>query len=500
MRIAAYCRVSTDKEDQLNSIEMQKKFFSDYAEKNSYQLVSIYADEGISGTKIKNRTEFQRLMVDAKKGLFDLVAVKDISRFARNTVDFLQSIRSLKSLGIETTFLTANMTVLGNSEFVLTIFGALAQEESANMSKRIKFSKHMNAEKGRVPNQVYGYNKVKGDYFNLYINEEESRWVKQMFDWYTKERHGAMKIAHLLNGMGIKTKRGNKWSQVAVGRILRNELYCGKIINGKEEVADFLTGERTVNDPEDWFITEKPELAIISTEQFDKAQNIVKDRHDCFNIKKERHSNKYPLSTLIKCKDCGFSFRRMEVTYKNTYVRWVCSGRNMYGVGSCKNKIKIDEQEILTEIDRYLSSILENRDPVIKFAESEYKKHIEDNADEESSISIIKTSLSDKERRRQKFLDMYADDLISRKEMNEKVSEINRDIELLKSELTKAIGYRPDIPNPHDISEAFNKIEKISAADSKSNAQLKEIFEMILVGSDGSVEFILKDIGKLPSF
>ena len=165
MNIAAYCRVSTDKEDQLNSLETQKEFFLEYTKRTGDNLIKLYADEGISGTKIKNRKEFQRMLADAEKGLFDMVVVKDISRFARNTVDLLQSVRKLKSLGIETQFLTANMTSMGNSEFVLTIFGALAQEESANTSKRIKFGKKMNAEKGRVPNIVYGYDKTIGDYF-----------------------------------------------------------------------------------------------------------------------------------------------------------------------------------------------------------------------------------------------------------------------------------------------------------------------------------------------
>ena len=141
MNIAAYCRVSTDKADQLNSLEAQKEFFSEYTKRTGDTLVRLYADEGISGTKIKNRKEFLRMMSDAEHGLFDMVVVKDISRFARNTVDLLQNVRKLRSLGIETQFLTANMTSMGNSEFVLTIFGALAQEESANTSKRVKFGK-----------------------------------------------------------------------------------------------------------------------------------------------------------------------------------------------------------------------------------------------------------------------------------------------------------------------------------------------------------------------
>ena len=181
MKLAAYCRVSTDKEDQLNSLEAQKQFFTEYTQRTGDVLVRLYADEGISGTKIKNRKEFLRMMKDAEQGLFDMVVVKDISRFARNTVDLLQNIRKLKSLGIETQFLTANMTIMGNSEFVLTIFGALAQEESANTSKRVKFGKKLNAEKGRVPNIVYGYDKTIGDYFHLTINETEASIIRQIY-------------------------------------------------------------------------------------------------------------------------------------------------------------------------------------------------------------------------------------------------------------------------------------------------------------------------------
>ena len=323
MNIAAYCRVSTDKSDQLNSLEAQKQFFAEYTQRTGDNLVRLYADEGISGTKIKNRREFLRMLADAEHGLFDMVVVKDISRFARNTVDLLQSIRKLKSLGIETQFLTANMTSMGNSEFVLTIFGALAQEESANTSKRVKFGKKMNAEKGRVPNIVYGYDKIMGDYFNLTINQEEAAVIRQMYQWYNQEGYGVSKIAAMLNDRGYKTKRGCQWTQNAVCRILTNPLYTGKIINGKQEVTDFLTGRRADKDESQWMVVERPDLQIIDPDTFRQAQEIMEARGKAFKVDKERQSNKFLFSTLIKCKECGWSFRRIVRNYKNTYIRWV---------------------------------------------------------------------------------------------------------------------------------------------------------------------------------
>ncbi len=295
MNIAAYCRVSTDKEDQLNSLEAQKEFFSEYIKRTGDNLVRLYADEGISGTKIKNRKEFLHMMADAEHGLFDMVVVKDISRFARNTVDLLQNVRKLKALGIETQFLTANMTSMGNSEFVLTIFGALAQEESANTSKRVKFGKKMNAEKGRVPNIVYGYDKTIGDYFNLTINEEEAEVVRQIYQWYIKDGYGAAKISIFLNERGLRTKRNCQWSQNGVCRILTNELYTGKIINGKQEVTDFLTGQRADKDASEWMVVDRPDLRIIDPETFEQAQQIMKFRGKAFKVDKGTPEQQIPV-------------------------------------------------------------------------------------------------------------------------------------------------------------------------------------------------------------
>ena len=374
MNIAAYCRVSTDKEDQLNSLEAQKEFFSEYTKRTGDNLVRLYADEGISGTKIKNRKEFLRMMADAEHGLFDMVVVKDISRFARNTVDLLQNVRKLKALGIETQFLTANMTSMGNSEFVLTIFGALAQEESANTSKRVKFGKKMNAEKGRVPNIVYGYDKTIGDYFNLAINEEEAAVVRQIYQWYIKDGYGAAKISIFLNERGLRTKRNCQWSQNGVCRILTNELSTGKIINGKQEVTDFLTGQRADKDASEWMVVDRPDLRIINPETFEQAQQIMKSRGKAFKVDKERQSNKYLFSTLIKCKECGWSFRRTVRTYKNTYVRWVCSGHNGRGTDNCPNAVTVDEDELIEVLQEYFAGLLKAKKNVIRYVVGEFQR------------------------------------------------------------------------------------------------------------------------------
>ena len=498
MNIAAYCRVSTDKTDQLNSLEIQKEFFLEYTKRTGDNLIKLYADEGISGTKIKNRKEFQRMLADAEKGLFDMVVVKDISRFARNTVDLLQSVRKLKSLGIETQFLTANMTSMGNSEFVLTIFGALAQEESANTSKRIKFGKKMNAEKGRVPNIVFGYDKTIGDYFTLSINENEAKAIRQIFQWYTEEGYGGSKIANMLNERGIKTKRGNNWSQNSVCRILTNELYTGKIINGKEEIADFLTGQRKEKDESEWLVTIRPELRIIEDEVFDKAQDILKGRHDSFKITHERQSNKYLFSTLIKCKECGWSFRRTVRQYKNTYVRWVCSGHNGKGADSCPNAVTVDEEELIQALQEYFQEILGKKKKVINYVIKEFQrvyKAKDENIEYEKQLN---TELNRLRKSREKYMDMYTDDLISREELNEKIGGMRKEIERLENEL-KMVSYHLTKGEQLEaiLNSTFKQLEDITDVHEITNAQLKRLINKIEVDKDGNVDIYLRLIGDL---
>lgn len=493
MNIAAYCRVSTDTRDQLNSLEAQKRFFTEFVQKSGHTLVRLYADEGISGTRVKNRKEFLNLMKDAENGIFDMVVVKDISRFARNTVDLLQNTRRLKELGIETTFLTANMTVLGNSEFVLTIFGALAQEESANMSKRVKFGKKINAEKGRIPNIVYGYNKTKGDYFNLAINEEEASVIQQIYHWYLNEGYGASKIAKMLNEQNLKTKRNCNWSQNAVCRIITNELYTGKIINGKQEVSDFLTSARKEKDESEWLIVERPELQIIKPEQYEQAMQIMKKRSDTFKLNKERQSNKHLFSTLIKCTECGWSFRRITRAYKNTYIRWVCSGRNGHGAETCPNRIKIDEDELITAIENYFVNVVQSKKNITSYITSEFNRVYKSKNENVGYESELRKKLSKLQSTRQKYMNMYTDDLISREELNDKIGSMRDTITQIENEL-KLITLNIDKGEQLEgiVKKTFDSIESVVDVRQLSNAQLKQIIEKIEVDQAGNVDIFLR--------
>ncbi len=486
MNVVAYCRVSTDKTDQLNSLETQKKFFQEYCEKNSLTLIKTYADEGISGTKTRNRREFLRMMEDAKEGLFQQVLVKDVSRLARNTVDLLQSVRALRGMQIDTIFITANMQSMGNSEFVLTLLGAVAQEESANTSKRIKFGKRENAGKGRVPNLVYGYDKIPGDYFRLSINQEEAKIVQQIFDWYIKEGYGAAKIAAMLNAKGILTKRNCLWSQNAISRILKNEIYIGKVINGKEEVADFLTGIRKLQKKEDWLVVSRPELAIVAIEEFEAAQRIFQERNQMFSGRRQKQSNKYIFSTLLKCSCCGYSFRRMKSKAEGDSYYWVCSGRNSNGTGSCSNKVKLWEADLIQVLECYMEQ-LELSEKSIKGKVSrnlymQYQNLYQKKTKEVQFISKKKQL----DRQKDKLLQLFYADAISEEEVKYKLENVQKQIKET-NEALQVLQYEEENAQKRkeELVRFIGAIENVWEISKCNNTQLKKIIEKIVVEEDG---------------
>ena len=499
MKTVAYCRVSTNKEDQLNSLETQRNFFEDYSKKNNYNLVKIYADEGKSGTKTKNRPQLLRLLSDAGRNEFELVLIKDVSRLARNTVDFLTSIRRLKALGIKVVFVNYDQTSSESSEFMLTLLSAMAQEESHNTSKRIKFGKKLNAEKGKVPNIIYGYDKIIGDSFNLNINEFEANIVRRIFNLYTEKNWGAKKIAVQLNSENILTKRGCKWSQNAVARIISNEIYIGNIINGKQEIEDFLTGVRKEKDESEWFKVHRPNLRLIDDETFKKAQTLLAERTEAFNITGERKTDKYIFTKLIRCAHCNYSFRRVVHTYQNTYTRWVCSGRNTIGAETCENKTKIDETEILNSIRHYFNAVLKDKPNVIKNMIAEFNRQYKNRDENMVSEKDITNNLNKARKSKQKYMEMYDNDIIGIDELREKTKELNKKISKLETDLT-LIQNNISKSNVLEtaLTDTFKDIDTILKNNDFTNEMLSRIIEYISVDKDGNIDVYLKmlsDVG-----
>ncbi len=491
IKAAAYCRVSTDKDDQLMSLAAQQEFFKEYAQKNDLDLLPLYADEGISGTNLKNRKAFNKMMEDAKKGMFEVLFVKDISRFARNAVDFLTSIRKLKSMGIQCKFITSNLST-EDGEFTLGILALVAQEESANLSKRVKFGKEKNARKGKVPNFVYGYDKKKGELFNLKINPIEAAVVKRIYEMYLVQGYGANKIARILNEEGLKTKRGCNWSQNAVSRILQNQIYIGKIINCKEYIEDYLIGIRKKNSIENQYVTDRPNLAIISKEDFDKVQQIFKKRKAQYKIATKRRSTKYPFSTLIKCASCGYSFRRITRTYVNTYTKWTCSGRNANGKDFCDNRTFIEERTLIDAIRKYILNNISNKDRLIKKTISEFKssyKSIENIIDEKA----LADEIARLKRVRQKQMQMFEADAITIEELKERTAQINTDIKRYEQELYSLQSSKSFVERAEENAKKYcGNIKALLSEENINNGALRKLIDKIVVDKNGQARIYIK--------
>lgn len=502
MKIAAYCRVSTEKEAQIDSLEKQIEFFNEFTKKNGYELYKLYADEGISGKQIKHRKQFQQMMIDAKAKKFDKVVVKDVSRFARNTVDLLQSVRELKSYGVQVDFLNNGEVMEGGSEFILTILGAMAQQESANMSKRVKFGKDITAKKGRVPNLVFGYDKIPDERYTLKINEEEAKIVKEIFESYVYKRIGTTKIAWNLNDRGIRTKKTkSKWVQTSIVRMLKNPIYTGRVTNKKSEVTDFITGTRKELPEEEWIVVEKPEMRIISDELFNRAQELLEQRSNEFKLNNKREKTEYVFSTLIYCKHCGYSFRRIKRKYTADgpeYIRWVCSGRNSMGVNHCPNTTVIYEEELLNAIKIYLKSIIKNKKDFMKAVEKEFEKITKLRENNERSEESLLKEIEKVTVKKQKYMEMFQNEIINIQELKKYTNPLNEDIARLERELkliTSEIKEKDVLEK--ELNKTIKTVDDILNNQTITNAMLKTIIDVIEVDSDSNVEVRLKLLNEI---
>lgn len=491
MKIAAYCRVSTDKDEQLHSLAQQKEFFTAYAARNGHELIRIYADEGISGTSLKGRQAFRALMQDAQQGLFHMVVVKDISRFARNTVDALQSIRKLKSMGISTLFLTANMDSMGDSEFILTLFSAMAQEESNNLSKRVKWGKKISAEKGRVPQRIFGYDRV--DNFTLAINPTEASIVRKIFTLYSEQGLGCRTISLQLNRDLDKTKFGSQWNPRGVRRILTNPIYGGILVNHKYEVEDFLTGRQIPVPEGDQFIHHRPCWAIVSPETFRKTQEILESRRQKFDSGESsragRYSSRHLFSTLIKCSHCGRSFTRKTYTYTNTRIYWRCVTNDQYTAETCDNRVTIDEPELTEALGKYFAALIGNREDFANELLSRFQPEVKSTEQTRQDLLHRKTKLLMKQER---YQEMFANDLISLTDLKSKLADISDALQILSGALSQ-LEESADNPELH-LQQYRRQIADFMELKTITNMDLRQIIDHIAVTKDGTVRIIMKHL------
>jgi len=325
-RVAAYCRVSTDKEDQANSFESQQRYFKAYIEREpDWELVEVFADEGITGTNTKKRKAFNRMIEACKNGEIDLIVTKEISRFARNTLDSVGYTRELKKFGVGVIFMNDGINTLDpDAELRLTIMSSIAQEESRKTSERVKWGQKQRMEQGVVfGRDLLGYN-VRGG--KLYIEPEGAKIVQIIFDKFTNENKGTHVIARELREAGIHPMNVKNWSPTVILRAIRNEKYCGDLIQKKTYTPDYLSHDKKYNrGQEEFVILRDHHEPIISREQFDLAQRILNSRSESLQGK-DKHSNRYCFSGKIKCGKCGRSFVARYKKRKDgtQYKTWRC--------------------------------------------------------------------------------------------------------------------------------------------------------------------------------
>lgn len=375
LRVAAYCRVSTDLEEQEGSYKIQVEHYESYIKSNpGWQLAGIYADEGISGLSTKNRTSFNKMIKDCMAGKIDMILTKSISRFARNTVDCLQHIRQLKLLGIPVVFESENINSCdAKGEVMLTILASLAQQESENISRNVKLSFKFRYQKGFVMvnhKKFLGYDRDEEG--KLVINEKEAVVVRRIFEEYLSGK-SSRQIAKELESEGILTGAGRlHWHDNTIMKMLQNEKYIGDNLTQKTVTIDTLNKIRRINKGyADQYYIKHSHPAIIDREMFEAVAEEIKRRGTLWREKRKVYASKYALAEVLVCGNCESKFYRVTRYMPKKYYVWVCRKR-LYGKDDEKCEMRIVREELIHEyvmeaiINIGLSGIVGYNDDVVR--------------------------------------------------------------------------------------------------------------------------------------
>lgn len=394
LKVAAYCRVSTDSEEQATSYDAQVEHYTEFIKKNSeWEFVGIYADDGISGTNTKKREEFNRMIDDCMAGKIDMVITKSISRFARNTLDCLKFIRQLKEKNIPVFFEKENINTMDSKgEVMLTIMASLAQQESESLSKNVKMGLQFRYQNGQVQinhNWFLGYTKDENGH--LIIDEEQAVIVRRIFREYLQGA-SLQNIARGLMADGIPTATGNKtWRGDGIRKILTNEKYMGDALLQKTYTVDVLTKKRVANNgivPQ--YYVENNHEAIIPRELFMQVQEELQRRAHLRTEDgktKRVYSSKYALSSIVYCGKCGDLFRRVAWKARGaSYNKWRCASRIEKGPKKCDAEA-ISEKELQNAVVRAINKTLGGREEFLL----QLQHNIEDvlNGDNTATLEYI---------------------------------------------------------------------------------------------------------------
>ena len=511
-RVAAYVRVSTDGEEQLQSFQSQKSYYEEKISKNKdWTLVGIYADEAITGTKTAKRDGFLNMIDDCVNGLIDVVLTKSISRFSRNLVDTLQYVRLLKEKGVAIIFEKENINTLSmESEMALALLSTLAQNEVESLSANVKLGIKMKMKRGELMgfNGCLGYDYHQEDK-SISVNEEEAEVVRFIFDQYI-QGYGAYTISRQLEKLGKKNKKGIvKWTDSGVLGIIKNEKYKGDLLLGKSFTVDPISKRRLENmgEEEQYYLKNHHE-PIVSEEIWDKAKEIREERYRINNTvvdgTRMKATRKYALSSMCECGFCGkyLSRRSHNQDTHNKKPVWKCRTATNVGIAKCPNSKAIDEVIIENAFLEMFNLLADNFDDVLESVLKSVEETICNN-ESAAKLSRIDKSLSALESKRKKLTDMLLDDKITKDAYDEKYDDITRKIKQEKEERSlyaSNVNAQRDVgKRMKDIRIQLNEAEGIKKFD---RVVFESIVEKVIVGetnADGSSDpykltFVLRGI------
>ena len=403
LKVAAYCRVSTDSDEQAGSYEVQVEHYTDYISRNKeWELAGIYADDGISGTNTKKREGFNEMIDDCMEGKIDLVITKSISRFARNTLDCLKYVRQLRDKNIAIIFEKENINTLeASGELLLTIMASLAQQESQSLSQNVKLGLQFRYQNGQVQvnhNHFLGYTKDADG--NLVIDEEEAKIVRRIYREYL-EGASLRDIAQGLERDKIMTGgKGYRWHQSTIKGILKNEKYIGDALLQKTITTDFIEKTRIKNDGSypQYYVTGNHE-AIIPRDVFTQVQEEMARRANMYSGKGKRrrvYSSKYALSSICTCTKCGDIYRRVAWNNRGVYSNvWRCCTRVENGPSACDARTV--KEEVLQEATvEAINEVLQCSDDMKKVLMQNIEAALAD--DNTGELEALNARLSEKQK------------------------------------------------------------------------------------------------------